>query len=113
VDSVGTVIIELQPPTSSLLERQQQAIDTTRQFTFERLPEDEYRFRAFLDRNGNGRWDGGRLVPYRPAEPIGWRTEPVSSRPRWNSVLDDALRIVLPARSRKAPLSPDTSSTSL
>ena len=63
-------------------------------FVFGELPEGSYRFRAFIDRNGNGRWDPGRLVPYRPPEPITWSEEPIDSRKRWTTVLPAPLRIV-------------------
>ncbi len=67
------------------------AVDST--FLFERLPEGQYHFRAFLDRNENERWDGGRLQPYRPAEPITWTRQPVEARPRWTTELANPLRI--------------------
>ena len=38
---------------------------------------------------GNGKWDGGMIHPYKPAEPITWMPEPVSIRPRWDTVLGD------------------------
>jgi len=63
-------------------------------FVFGELPEGSYRFRAFIDRNENGRWDPGSVVPYRPPEPITWSTQPVDSRKRWTTVLPAPLRIV-------------------
>jgi hypothetical protein len=46
-------------------------------FAFEELPDGRFRFRAYLDRNDNGRWDGGEILPYTPAEPVTWLREPV------------------------------------
>ena len=43
---------------------------------------------AFVDRNGNGVWDGGRLVPYEPPEPIRWLDEPVRVRARWDTEVE-------------------------
>jgi uncharacterized protein (DUF2141 family) len=63
-------------------------------FVFGDLPEGSYRFRAFVDRNENGRWDPGSLAPYRPPEPITWSASPVDSRKRWTTVLPAPLRIV-------------------
>ena len=63
-------------------------------FVFGELPEGSYRFRAFVDRNENGRWDPGSLLPYRPPEPITWSASPVDSRKRWTTVLPAPLRIV-------------------
>ncbi len=70
--------------------------DSTGAFLFDNLPEGPYRFRLFIDRNGNGRWDGGQILPYQPAEPVIWNTEEASVRPRWDSALSDTLRV--PAR---------------
>ena len=61
-------------------------------FLFERLPEGRYRFRAFLDRDGDGRWDGGRVSPYRRPEPLAWADAP-AWRARWDSALGDTLRL--------------------
>lgn len=62
-------------------------------FLFAELPEGTYRFRAFLDRDGDGQWDPGQIVPYRPAEPITWSTRELRVRPRWETALEDPLRI--------------------
>ena len=67
--------------------------DSTGTFTFGDLPQDTYRLRAFIDRNRNGKWDGGMIHPYKPTEPITWMPEPVTIRPRWDTVLGDTLRI--------------------
>lgn len=63
-------------------------------FVFGELPEGSYRFRAFVDRNENGRWDPGSLLPYRPPEPVTWSASAVDSRKRWTTVLPAPLRIV-------------------
>jgi len=82
-------------------------------FVVRSLPEGTFRFRAFLDRNGNGRWDAGTLRPYRPPEPITWSDAPTESRPRWTNVLGSPLRF--PAVDRAAPsdtvAAPDTTAT--
>ena len=46
------------------------------------------RLRLFADRNGNGRWDGGALVPFSPAEPLHLVAEPVTVRARWETEID-------------------------
>ena len=63
------------------------------EFLFANLPEASFRYRAFADRNENGRWDAGRLAPYAPAEPITWSAQPIQTRPRWETALDDTLRL--------------------
>ena len=67
-------------------------VDSTGTFTFTRLPEGTYRLRVFLDRNRNGRWDGGQILTYQPAEPIRWRNTLPDWRARWDTVLEDTLR---------------------
>ena len=62
-------------------------------FEFAELPEGRYRLRAYLDRNANGRWDGGQIQPYVPAEPVTWLREPLEARPRWTTELPVPLRI--------------------
>lgn len=77
-------------------------------FVFERVPEGQFRFRAFLDRNGNEQWDRGSVQPYRPPEPLTWSREVVESRPRWTTVLPGPLRVpvfqlVAPGREGRTP----------
>ena len=77
-------------------------------FVVRELPEAQYRFRAFLDRNGNGRWDGGTLEPFGRAEPVTWSESATELRPRWTSVLPAPLR--LPVLTAPAPDSTATDS---
>ena len=56
-------------------------------FALRGLPPGEYRLRLVLDRNGDGAWDGGRLAPYAPPEPLRWLAEPVRVRARWDTEL--------------------------
>ena len=107
----GPIVVELIPTESSIpLDPRSLTIPPESTFVFRELPEGTFRFRAFLDRNRNGRWDGGRIHNYVPAEPVTWSTETVDSRPRWTNVLPAPLRIPLmpPAPlPRPAPV-PDT-----
>ena len=43
------------------------------------------RLRAWLDEDGDGRWSGGALHPYRPPEPLRIPPEPASVRARWET----------------------------
>lgn len=63
------------------------------QFLIDQLPERTFRFRAFGDYSGDGQWDGGQIVPYRPAEPITWGDETPEVRPRWETMLEAPLRL--------------------
>ena len=71
-------------------------VDATGAFSFGRLQEASYSIRAYEDRNGNRRWDGGDLLPFIASEAIAWSAEPVSVRPRWDTALSDTLFV--PAR---------------
>lgn len=79
-------------------------------FTFESLPEGRFRFRAYLDRDGDGQWDGGRIQPYASAEPVAWLQEPIEVRPRWTTELPAPLRIpvLAPVPARRERPSTDT-----
>jgi hypothetical protein len=90
----GPVAVELTAVESSLpVEPRRLTTPPGRPFTFEELPDGRYRFRAYLDRNENGRWDRGQIQPYVPAEPVTWLREPVEARPRWTTELPAPLRI--------------------
>ena len=90
----GPIVVEIFAPESTIpVETRQQAVAPGSTFVFDDLPEGSFRFRAFQDRNGNGRWDGGRIQPFVPAEPIVWSESTTDSRPRWTNVLPAALRV--------------------
>ncbi|GIV58851.1 MAG: hypothetical protein KatS3mg042_1764 [Rhodothermaceae bacterium] len=96
-DTTGTLVVELfeaggKTPLRTAVP------DTSGLFLFRDLPGGRrYRVRAFADRDGNGRWDGGRLRPYRPAEPAAWSDVLPAVRPRWETIVDDTLRVRHPA----------------
>jgi hypothetical protein len=81
--------------------RQTVAVGST--FVFTEVPEGTFRFRAVLDRNGNGQWDPGQVQPYRPAEPVTWSAEPAEARPRWTTVLPGPLRVPVLGPPSQAP----------
>jgi len=90
----GPVAVELTAVESSLpVEPRRLTTPPGRTFTFAELPDGRYRFRAYLDRNENGRWDRGQIQPYVPAEPVTWLRAPVEVRPRWTTELPAPLRI--------------------
>lgn len=97
VDSLfygGPVVVELTAAESSIpVEPRRLTTSPDSTFVFRELPEGQFRFRAYLDRDGNGQWDGGRIQPYVPAEPVGWIQEPVESRPRWTTAMPAPLRL--------------------
>ncbi|QXD14224.1 Ig-like domain-containing protein [Rhodocaloribacter litoris] len=98
-DTTAPLVVELHEAGGTSACTQTEPAGTTRPdrtgyFIFRELPGDRtYRFRAFLDRNGNGRWDGGRIHPYLPAEPVTWSDVLPPVRPRWETVAGDTLRV--------------------
>lgn len=95
----GDVVVELYATESSIaVDRRKQVVGADTTFLFGELPQGSYRFRTYLDRNGNGRWDPGRAVPYVAPEPVTWSEQPTESRPRWTTVLPAPLRIPVLAR---------------
>jgi hypothetical protein len=107
-DTASGILVELRPGETALsVEPRRRTVVPGSTFVFRRLPEGSYQFRAVLDRNGNERWDGGRIQPYVPPEPLVWSAEPTEARPRWTTVLPAPLRIPL---LRLAP--PDTTNSS-
>ncbi|MFK7845035.1 MAG: Ig-like domain-containing protein [Rhodothermales bacterium] len=95
-DSVGQIIIELFPSKEPLPDKAitNQVPDAAGTFVFPNLPDKgQYNFRAFLDKNGNSVWDGGQLIPYLKAEPLGWYSDSLQVRARWEQTLSDTLRI--------------------
>ena len=51
-----------------------------------------YGVRAWLDRDGNGRWTPGQIRPYQVGEPITWVADSVEVRARFDTVVPDTLR---------------------
>lgn len=81
VGADGPVLVEAYPEGGSPFVAR---VEASGAFVLQNLPPGAYRLRVVLDRNGNGRWDGGRLAPYAPPEPLRWLPEPVRVRARWD-----------------------------
>ncbi len=90
-DTTAPIVVELIPEAPILPIRRQSLPPGGGTFHFEQLPEGRFRMRAFLDRNGNQHWDGGRLLPYEQPEPLRWLAEPLQTRPRWEVAAADTL----------------------
>lgn len=90
----GPIVVELIPTETSLpVDTKQQTVVPESTFVFRGLPQGTFRFRAYGDRNENGRWDGGLIHPYEPPEPMTWTDESTDSRPRWTNVISAPLEI--------------------
>lgn len=95
-DNSSSLVVELTPVESTIpLDPRTQTVPPESTFVFKEVPEGRFRFRAFLDRNANGHWDGGQITPFQPAEPITWSKSPTASRLRWTTVLPAPLRLPL------------------
>jgi hypothetical protein len=90
----GVPVVDLVPYEPSSMPLSGVTPDPTGRFLFDGLPAaSRYRFRAFLDRNGNRRWDGGVITPFDLAEPLVWSADSLTVRARWETELSDTLRI--------------------
>jgi hypothetical protein len=107
VRAEGPIVVEIIPTESTVpLDRRRRAVAPGSTFVFGALPEGTFRFRAFHDRNGNGRWDGGLIRPHVPAEPMTWSESTTNSRPRWTNVIPAPLRVPTLRLTRAAPSPP-------
>lgn len=52
--------------------------------------------RVFVDRDGDGTWSAGSLLPFEEAEPVGWITFQEAVRARWDTIAPDTLRFQSP-----------------
>ncbi|MBR9974450.1 MAG: Ig-like domain-containing protein [Bacteroidetes bacterium] len=93
-DSSGHAVVRLhetgrQPRTRTI------ATDSSRSFRFEAVPEGQYILDAFIDRNGNRRYDFGKPWPLQRPEPYGRVRDTLRVRARWET---DGIRIPLQGR---------------
>lgn len=90
-EAAARLVVELYATDTATKPVATMIVDSTGAFSFGKLKEASYSIRAYEDRNGNRRWDGGDLLPFAAAEAIAWSAEPVSVRPRWDTALSDTL----------------------
>ncbi|MEM1117293.1 MAG: Ig-like domain-containing protein [Bacteroidota bacterium] len=82
----GAVFVEVRPEVEGDAVTASVGADGT--FAVSGLAPGIYLVRVVGDRNGNGRWDGGALVPYAPPEPLRILPEAVTVRARWDTEID-------------------------
>jgi uncharacterized protein (DUF2141 family) len=87
------VVVEIYANGTTEEPYRQVVADSSGRFLVPLLPPGPYRIRAFVDLDGDGRWDGGRISPYRPAEPVAWSEDAVRVRARWDTALEQPLAI--------------------
>lgn len=85
VTADAPVMVEVRPESGApLLVR----ADADGSFLADGLLPGPYTLRIWADRDGDARWTGGRLAPYRAAEPLYFSTQPVQVRARWETEID-------------------------
>ncbi|MFC2076465.1 Ig-like domain-containing protein [candidate division KSB1 bacterium] len=67
--------------TASVPREYQVAADSINAFRFEDLPARLYTVRAYVDRDGNGKWDRGNFFTGVPPEPLGSSADTIRVRP--------------------------------
>lgn len=77
--------------------------DSSGAFRFGDLPEGPYYLRAYVDRDENRSWGGGRLYPYAPYEPLVWYGDSLLVRPRWSTSPPDTLNFSAPGDRSPSP----------
>lgn len=84
VEADDPVVIELRPESGPVV---RVAADAEGRFVANGLLPGAYAVRVFVDRDGDGRWSGGALAPYRPPEPLVFLPD-VTVRARWETEID-------------------------
>ncbi|PAP77023.1 Ig-like domain-containing protein [Rubrivirga marina] len=85
VEADGPVRVEVRPEAGAPVVV---AADSTGAFVADGLLPGPYTLRIWVDRDGDGRWSGGRLWPYEPPEPLVFLAQPVQVRARWETEID-------------------------
>lgn len=106
-DSTGAAVVRVreavkQPRTRTAF------TDTTRSFRFDGLPEGKYLLDAYIDVNGNRRYDAGKPFPLTKPEPYGTVRDTLRVRARW-----ETNNIIIPlqsSRSKRSESAPDSAS---
>ena len=85
VDADGPVLVELRPERGDPVTV---AAGADGAFVAGGLLPGPYALRVWVDRDGDGRWSGGRLAPYEPPEPLRILPQPIQVRARWETEID-------------------------
>ncbi|WP_420454193.1 Ig-like domain-containing protein [Rubrivirga sp.] len=85
VEGEGPVLVEVRPASGAPVVVR---ADADGAFVADGLLPGPYTLRVWDDRDGDGRWSGGRLAPYVAPEPLVLLAEPVQVRARWEAEID-------------------------
>jgi hypothetical protein len=83
-DSLGeNAVVEIKKLNSIAKSSKKLKFTKQTEFVFEDLEEGQYILNAFLDKNGSGLYDYGKVFPYRPSEKFVFYPDTVKVRARW------------------------------
>ena len=83
IDMGGPIYVVAHQATAREFREYELRLDCAGAFTLKDIPEGKYLLRAYRDRNGNGRFDAGRVFPYRPSERFTQYADTLKVRARW------------------------------
>ena len=79
----SSIILDLVPFTSN--KRSRHIVAPSKPYLLENIPEGKYRLVVRVDENGNGKWDGGKSLPFEFAEPFLFLPDTIKVRKRWTT----------------------------
>jgi hypothetical protein len=82
-DMVGPVYVVVRNAAAKDMKEYVSRLDQLGPFTLKDIPEGKYILHAYRDRNGNGRYDAGRVFPYIPSERFTQYGDTLKVRARW------------------------------
>jgi hypothetical protein len=83
IDVGGPIYVVAQQATVKETKEYEVRLEHAGAFLLKDIPEGKYLLRAYRDRNGNGRYDPGRVFPYKPSERFTQYTDTLKVRARW------------------------------
>jgi len=78
-----SILLDLIPYGSK--KRSRHIVMPSKPYLLENIPEGKYRLVVRIDENGNGKWDGGKSLPFEFAEPFLFHPDTIKVRKRWTT----------------------------
>lgn len=79
----SAILLDLVPFSSQ--KRSRHVVEPSKPYLLENIPEGKYRLVLRVDENGNGKWDGGKSLPFEFAEPFLFHPDTIKVRKRWTT----------------------------
>lgn len=83
IDVGGPIYVVAQQATAKETKEYGVRLELAGAFIFKDIPEGKYLLRAYRDRNGNGRYDPGRVFPFKTSERFTQYADTLKVRARW------------------------------